>query len=277
MISDESPESIIAPPRRLSLHLGELWEHRELIYFFTWRDVKVKYKQTFLGVFWAILQPVFMMLIFTFFFGRALQVSIPGMSYPAFVLSGLVIWNLFSNGITNAGNSMVNNANIIKKIYFPRLIIPISSTLSAAVDFFFAALVLVAMLIYYQQPVTAFIFIAWPAAILLTLTGILGLGCWLGALNIKYRDFRYVIPFLVQAMMFLTPVIYPISFIPYRWAEILVAINPMFAAVTLFRSPMTPEPIEPTLMFISIGANLFFVLFGLFYFKKTETYFADLA
>jgi lipopolysaccharide transport system permease protein len=277
MTSEESPEYIIAPPRRLSLHLAELWEHRELIYFFTWRDIKVKYKQTFLGVFWAILQPVFMMLIFTFFFGRALQVTVPGMSYPAFVLSGLVLWNLFSGGITNAGNSMVNNANIIKKIYFPRLIIPISSTLSAAVDFLFASLVLTAVLLIYHQSVAWSILLAWPAAVFLTLTGILGLGCWLGALNIKYRDFRYVIPFLVQAMMFLTPVIYPISFIPYRWAEIAVAINPMFAAITLFRAPMTTELMDPTLMGISIGANFFLALFGLFYFKKTETYFADLA
>ena len=161
-------EFVIAPPGRFSLNLRELWQYRELFYFFTWRDVKVKYKQTVLGIVWAILQPLLMMLIFTFFFGRPLHIETLGIPYPLFVFSGLVLWNLFSTGITNAGNSMVTNSNIIKKIYFPRLIIPVSSILSSLLDFCFAFLVMVGLLIWYHQPVNyGLALLYWPLGVFL--------------------------------------------------------------------------------------------------------------
>ena len=274
----EAKESIIVPPRKLSLNLGELWQYRELFYFFTWRDIKVKYKQTLLGVFWAILQPLFMMLLFTFFFGRALKIETQGLPYPVFVFSGLVIWNLFSTGIINAGNSMVTNSNIIKKIYFPRLIIPISSILSSLIDFFFAFVILIVMLISFGQPVNfLYAILFWPLGILLACIGTFGLGSWLAALNIKYRDFRYVIPFLVQALLFLTPVIYPITVVQSSWMQTLLALNPMYSAVEIFRAPLVGGLPNPGLALISIGSSIVLFFIGLLYFKNTEMYFADLA
>ncbi len=273
----ENEEFIIAPPGKLSLNLVELWQYRELFYFFTWRDVKVKYKQTVLGVFWAILQPLFLMIIFTFFFGRALNVDTNGIPYPLFVFSGLLLWNLFSTGITNAGNSMVANANIIKKIYFPRLIIPITSVLSAVIDFCFAAGVFVGLLIWYSPVVDVTLAILyWPMGIILACVASFGPGCWLAALNIKYRDFRYAIPFLVQTLLFLTPVIYPVTILSKQWMQFLLALNPMYAAIEIFRAPLTGGLNNPTLVVISIGSGVILFLIGIFYFKKTEMYFADL-
>ena len=277
MSTQETKESIIVPPQKLSLDLGELWRYRELFYFFTWRDIKVKYKQTVLGVFWAILQPLFMMVLFTFFFGRALKIESRGLPYPLFVFSGLAIWNLFSTGITNAGNSMVSNASIIKKIYFPRLIIPMSSILSSLIDFCIALIMLIILVIYYQQPVNVLqAMFFWPLGILLACIGTFGPGCWLAALNIKYRDFRYVIPFLVQVLLFLTPVIYPITVVENGWIQILLALNPMYSAVEVFRAPLIGLP-NQNLLLISLSSSIILFFIGLLYFKKTEMYFADLA
>lgn len=271
-------ESIITPPRRASLNLKELWEFRELFYFFTWRDVKVKYKQTFFGVFWALLQPLFMMTLFTLFFGRALNIETHGLPYPLFVFSGLVIWNLFSTGITSSGNSMVTNANIIKKIYFPRLIIPISSILTSLIDFSFAFVLLIGMLIFYGQTVDFLrLLLFWPLGIALACIGTLGPGCWLAALNIKYRDFRYVIPFLVQSLLFITPVIYPITIIQKPWLQTLLALNPMYCAVEIFRLPLVKGLTNPELVAVSCCSSVVLFFIGLVYFKNTERYFSDLA
>ncbi len=274
----EADEFTITPPAKLTLNFRELWQYRELFYFFTWRDVKVKYKQTLLGIFWAILQPIFMMLIFTLFFGRSLGVETQGVPYPLFVFSGLVLWNLFSTGITNAGNSMVTNSNIIKKIYFPRLIIPVSSILSSLVDLFFAFIVFIGLLIWYAPEINlinALIF--WPLGIILGCIATFGPGCWLSALNIKYRDFRYVIPFLVQALLFLSPVIYPQVVVQQRWLQILLAVNPMYGAIEIFRIPLNGELLNPSLVELSILSGFIFLIGGLIYFKRTEMYFADLA
>jgi lipopolysaccharide transport system permease protein len=268
----------IKPKNNFSLNLKELLEYKELFYFFTWRDVKVKYKQTALGFLWAILQPLVMMVIFTFFMGKAMNIASDTMAYPIFSFSGLILWTVFSSGITNAGNSMVSNAQIIKKIYFPRLIIPVSSILVAVFDFFIAFLIFIVLLIVFQQPVNilqALIF--WPAGLFLTVISAFGPGCLLAALNVKYRDFRYVIPFIVQALLFLTPVIYPISLVPYVWVKYVLAINPMYAAITLFRLPMMQNSTEVSLLWISIGSGFVFFFIGLVYFRKTEMYFADLA
>ncbi len=268
----------IKPKNTFSLNLRELVEYKELFYFFTWRDVKVKYKQTALGFLWAILQPLIMMVIFTFFIGKAMNVPSDGMEYPLFAFSGLILWTVFASGLTNAGNSMVSNAQIIKKIYFPRLIIPISSILVSVFDFIIAFLVFILLILYYDQSVfigQAFIF--WPLGLLVTVIATFGPGCLLAALNVKYRDFRYVIPFVVQALLFLTPVIYPVSIISNPILKYLLALNPMNAAITLFRIPLTESAPDMMTLWISLASGVLFFFFGLAYFRKTEMYFADLA
>ncbi len=258
-------------------HWNELWRYRELFYFFTWRDIKIKYKQTVLGFLWSILQPLMMMVIFTFFFGRALNIPSQNLPYPVYVFSGLLIWNMFSSGLTNASNSMVNNSSIIKKIYFPRLIIPVSSILVALFDFLMAFIIYICLLVFYQQPVSWQAIVIWPFTILVTVVATLGLGTWLAALNVKYRDFRYVIPFLVQVLFFLTPVIYPISMLKYPLLQYFLVCSPMYAAIELFRYPLTG--ILPDIYFLgaSLISGLIFLFAGIFYFKKTEDFFADFA
>jgi len=255
----------------------ELWRYRELFYFFTWRDVKVKYKQTVLGFLWAVLQPLFMMLIFTYFFGKALNIPSQNLPYPVYVFSGLLIWNMFSTGLTNASNSMVSNASIIKKIYFPRLIIPVSSILVALFDFLMAFLLFLVLLLYYQQPLSWTAVVLWPVGLIITVIAALGMGSWLAALNVKYRDFRYVIPFLVQILFFLTPVIYPVSMLKYPLLQYILACSPMYAAVELFRMPLTGLYPETTLLTISLASGLILLVIGLVYFKRTEDFFADFA
>jgi lipopolysaccharide transport system permease protein len=264
----------IKPKETISLGLKELWQYRELFFFFTWRDIKVKYKQTFFGFAWAIFQPILLMLIFTFFFGHKEQEGLP---YTVFSFSGLILWNVFSTGLTNAGNSMVTNANIIKKIYFPRLIVPISAVLVSLFDFIMAFILFIAILIYYKVHVSPVLFpLMLLTGLLITSIATFGMGSLLAALNIKYRDFRYVIPFMVQAMLFLTPVILPISAVAQKWQYIL-ALNPMYSAIELFRFGFNEQPLQVNLLCISIASALFFFAAGLYYFRKTEAYFADLA
>src|SRR5882724_8899181 len=245
---NEIIEYSIDSSHRNVFDLKELWRYRELFYFFTWRDIKIKYKQTVLGFLWAILQPLLMMTVFTFFFGRALKIPSQNLPYPVYVFSGLLIWNLFSMGLTSASNSMVNNASIIKKIYFPRIIIPVSSILVALFDFLMAFVLLIGILLFYQQSVSWSALFIWPLAIIVSVIATLGMGAWLAALNVKYRDFRYVIPFLVQILFFLTPVIYPISLLKYPVLQYILVCSPMYAAVELFRYPLTG--IEPNLYFM---------------------------
>jgi len=199
---NEPIEDVIDSSNRGLFNWRELWRYQELFYFFTWRDIKIKYKQTVLGFLWAVLQPLFMMIIFTFFFGRALHVPSQGLPYPVFVFSGLLLWNMFSSGIASASNSMVNNASIIKKIYFPRLIIPVSSILVALFDFVMAFILFVPILIYYKQPLSLDFLWCWPMALVIAFVATLGPSSLLAALNVKYRDFRYVIPFIVQVLFF---------------------------------------------------------------------------
>lgn len=269
----------IKPNNKLTLGLAELWLYRELFYFFTWRDIKVKYKQTVLGFLWVILQPLLMTLLFTFSLGRIISENTSlNMPYPLFALSGLVIWNVFSSGIAGAGNSMVTNANIIKKIYFPRLIIPISSVLVSLFDFFVAFIIFIGMLFYYQTEVSVINFLVFvPLSLFITCIATFGIGSWLAALNIKYRDFRYVIPFMIQGLLFVTPVIYPLSLISNIKIKYLLAANPMYSAVEFFRHGIINQPFDAQLILISITSALFFFFGGLIYFRKTEAYFADLA
>ncbi len=269
----------IKPAHRLGLDFRELWDFRELFFFFTWRDIKIKYKQTVLGVLWAILQPLLLTIVFTFFFYKALKVPTGNMPYPVFVFSGLLLWNVFSTGITNAGNSMISNANIIKKIYFPRLIIPVSSILSVMVDYAMAFFILLCLAFYYHTDIRLIkLCLALPLSLLITLLTTFGIGSFLSALNVKYRDFRYVIPFLVQLLLFLTPVIYPASVIPESWIkDVLQFINPIGGAIDTFRVAFSDSPFDWNLILKSLGVSLLWTFIGMAYFRKTEHYFADLA
>ena len=267
----------IKPRHPLNPGFSELWQNRELLYMFALRDIKVKYKQTYLGIAWALLQPGLMTLLFTLGLGRIINVSTcNGLNYPAFALSGFVLWNLFATGLSNAGNSMVSNAAIIKKIYFPRLVIPVSSFLVAFVDFTIALCIMLPVMLFLGTgPVLA----AWlymPLSILLCFLAAFGLGTFLSAANIKYRDVRYVLPFITQALFFASPVIYPLNLNPQAWYTILIRCNPMYAPLELFRAAFGYN-INAMHLWPSIACSLFFVAYGLYYFKKTEHFFADLA
>ena len=277
-------EYIIKKPGKFQLNIDEIWQYKELFYFFTWRDVKVKYKQTILGFLWAVLQPFLMMMVFVIFFSKVLSVPTDNIPPPIFYYSGLLLWNIFSTGLTGAGNSMVTNANIIKKIYFPRLIIPMSSILVSVFDFLMAMIIYFGIVIYYEitMPEFAINYLALlaclPVALFLTILSTFGLGSLLAALNVKYRDFRYVIPFLVQLLMFLTPVIYPVSmFDNLPWAKYLLALNPMTGAVNLGRAAFANAPIDWGLLSISFASGIVFFFIGIYVFRKTEAYFADIA
>jgi lipopolysaccharide transport system permease protein len=269
----------IKPKNKLTLGIDELWQYRELFYFFTWRDIKVKYKQTVLGFAWAVLQPLLMMFIFDAVFSNIFQdPDLKNIPYKVFAYSGLMLWNIFSSGLTSAGNSMVSNANIIKKIYFPRLIIPISAVLVSLFDFLMASLVFIGLLIYYHIHINILKSAVYiPISIIITSISTCGIGTLLAALNIKYRDFRYIIPFFVQALLFITPVIYPISMIGSKVLKYIVAVNPMYSAIALFRSGLFNKPLQMDLFIISIASSILFLIIGIYYFRKTESYFADLA
>lgn len=263
---------------KFSLGLKELWDYRELFYFFTWRDIKIKYKQTVLGVAWALFQPTIMTLLFTLGFGKLIStnsnLTIP---YPVFALSGFLLWNIFSSGLSSAGNSMVNNANIIKKIYFPRLIIPISSVLVSVIDFCMAFLAFIPLLYYYDCGfnIKAILFV--PLSVILASLASFGLGTFLAAVNIKYRDFRYILPFFIQALLFVTPVIYPIKINDNKLFQLILQLNPMNAPIELFRASINYNTLNLQGILSSVVVSIVFFILGVIYFRKTESYFADLA
>jgi lipopolysaccharide transport system permease protein len=270
-------ETIIQPPSKVSLGIKELLQYRELFYFFTWRDIKVKYKQTLLGVLWAILQPLGMMLLFTFIFSKTLKMDSGNITYPVFVLSGLIVWNLFNTSVSHAAESIIANAGIIKKIYFPRLIIPCSATLTALFDFMMAFVIFIFINIYYKQSVHWSAIYYFPAGIVLVLLAAFGLGTFLSALNIKYRDFRYLIPFLMQVLFFASQVIYPLQVIKNPLFKYILSANPVNGAIELFRAALTNTPPDIRVIGISTVATIVFCLIGIYYFRKTESQFADIA
>lgn len=273
----EGPKIIIKPSAARSIDFKELWRHRELAYFFTWRDLKVKYKQTALGILWALLQPLGLMLLFTLLFSKtSIAKSDAQLPYALFVLSGLILWNLFYTAVSQASDSMVANAAIIKKIYFPRLIIPFSTLFTALVDFGIAFAFFLIFCISYNHSISWTAILLFPAAVVLCLLFAFGLGTLLSALNVKYRDFRYALPFLLQALFFSTQIIYPASIVEARWLKYVFALNPMNAAIELFRMPIRQTPIDIEIIIIGTTAALFFALLGFVYFKKTEAYFADI-
>jgi lipopolysaccharide transport system permease protein len=273
----EKTTTVINPPSSVSLGLNELWHYRELFYFFTWRDIKVKYKQTYLGILWALLQPLGLMLLFTFLFSRTFRIDTGTIPYPVFVLSGLILWNLFNSSVSGAGESMVQNANIIKKIYFPRLIIPCSSMLVSLFDFLIAFVIFFIICIFYRQPVHWTAVLYFPAGICFVLLSAFGLGSFVAALNVKYRDFRYILPFFLQVLFFASQVIYPLQSIHQSWLKYIMAINPVNGAIELFRGALTDISIDLTVVAIGLASALLLTFIGLYYFRKTESYFADIA
>lgn len=267
----------ILPPKGFSLGLKELWQYRELFYFFTWRDVKVKYKQTYLGILWALLQPLGLMLIFTLLFTRTWKIDTSPIDYPIFVLSGLILWNLFQSSVSHGSESMIQNAAIIKKIYFPRLIIPGSAVLVSLFDFLMGFVLFLVFCAIYKQPVHWNAIIYFPAGILVVLIAGFGMGTFLAALNIKFRDFRYTVPFFLQFLFFATQVIYPIRQVQQTELKYLLALNPINTAIEIFRVPLHGNSIDTTIVLIGLGTSIILLVTGIYFFRKTEVYFADLA
>jgi lipopolysaccharide transport system permease protein len=252
----------------------EIWDYRELLYFLTKRDIKVRYKQTILGGLWALIQPAFTMIVFTLFFGRLAKVPSDGLPYPIFVYAGLLPWTYFANAVSNSGNSLVGSANLITKVYFPRLMVPASAALAGLLDFFIALFVLGALIIYYQFLPGVGILL-FPFLVALTFLCAVGVGLWLSALNVQYRDIRYAIPFLIQIWMFLSPVIYPVSLIKdkYQW---LLALNPMGGVIHAYRASLLGhQPIDWPLLGLSALIIVALFLGGLYYFRRMEKVFAD--
>ena len=275
--SGEGGEGVVRlrPPRGWrSLRLGEVWRFRELLWFLAWRDVKVRYKQTVLGVGWAVLQPLFMMILSSVIFGGLGNIKSGDVPYPLFTLCALLPWQLFAYALTQASNSVVAEQNLITKVYFPRVIIPVSSVLSGLVDFAIAFALLLAMMVWYGA------FPGWrvltlPLFVLLALGAALAVGLWLSALNVQYRDFRYTIPFLTQFWFFATPVVYPSSLVPEKW-RLLYGLNPMAGVVEGFRWALLEKAAPPGPMLWASAASVAVLLAGgLFYFRRMERSFAD--
>jgi lipopolysaccharide transport system permease protein len=269
------PTRILKPPRKwVPVDIHELWEYRELLYFFTWRDVKLRYKQTGLGIGWAIIQPLFMMIIFSVFFGGLAQIPSEGIPYPLFSLAALLPWTLFAEGMTRSTVSMVTNANIMTKVYFPRLIMPIASIFSPLVDFIIAFFILILAMAYYGfVPTINILFL--PLLVIFAMMTSLAVGLWLSALNVQYRDFQYTVPFLIQIWLFASPVVYPSSMIPQKW-QFLYALNPMSGVIEGFRWALLGTNPPSQMIFISFIVVIILLLSGIFYFRKMEQYFADI-
>ncbi len=270
------PVTIIRPSQGgFNFNLGDLWEYRELLYFFVWRDIKVRYKQTALGVAWAVIQPVMTMIVFSIFFGRLAKIQSEGVPYPVFAFAALLPWQLFAYSLTEASNSILSNQNLVTKVYFPRLAIPVASTIAGLVDFAIAFVVLLCIMAYYRIVPGLAIFFA-PFFILLAIVTALSVGLWLSALNVKYRDVRYVIPFLTQIWMFATPVAYPSSLLPEPW-HTLYGLNPMAGVVEGFRWMLLGTGTGPgPMLAVSVAAVIVLFVGGLWYFRKMESTFADI-
>lgn len=253
----------------------EIWEFRDLFYFLAWRDLKVKYKQTFVGIGWAIFQPFITMIVFTIFFGKLAQIPSDGVPYPIFVYAGLLFWGLFSNSLSNISTVFVDNEKIVTKIYFPRIMLPISVVFTCLVDFLMAFLVFVGMMFYYQYVPSIEVLWLFPFLILMTIFTSLGVGFFLASFNVKYRDVRYILPFFIQLLLFLTPVIYPVSIVSEKFQWIL-GLNPMTGVIDTARVILLGiGEINWFLLLISGGFLILYFLLGILYFKQTERYFAD--
>ena len=269
------PLVVIQPTKRWGvLSFNDIWAYRELLFFLTWRDVKVRYKQTALGAAWAILQPLFMMLIFTIFFGRLAGVGSAGIPYPLFALAGLVPWTFFANAITASGNSLVGSANLITKVYFPRLIVPAAAMLAGLIDFLLSFALLVVLMFYYRVTLTAQILFL-PVLVLLTALFSLGVGTWMSALNVKYRDVRFALPFLIQLWLFVSSVIVPSSSLPQKWRWLLM-LNPMSGIIEGYRSALFGLPFDWPALGTASVLTIVTLVYAIYAFGRVERSFADI-
>ncbi len=270
---------LLKPPSGwTALRLGDLWLYRELVYFMTWRDLKVRYKQTVLGASWAVLRPFLSMVVFSIFFGGFAKVSSDGVPYPLFSFAGLLPWELFATALGVASRSLVNNSNMITKVYFPRLILPLSSILAALVDFLIAFVVMLGLMLYYRWPLSPY-FWTLPLFLLLAVVTALGVSLWLSALNVQYRDVGYVTPFLTQFWLFISPVVYPLSMVTNETLRFLMALNPMTGAVEGFRWALlgaSQQQAPGSILMISSAVAVVLLVTGMFYFHRMERVFADM-
>ena len=254
--------------------LREFWEYRELFYFLVWRDVKIRYKQTVLGAAWAVIQPFFMMIVFTIFFGKMAKMPSDGVPYPVFSYTALLPWTYFAGALAGSGNSLLGGANLVRKVYFPRAALPAASTLGGLVDFAIAFILLFGLMFYYDIT-PGFGLLLWPALLIPLMLLALGMGMILASLNVKYRDIKYAIPFLIQTLLFVTPIIYPTSIAPERF-RLLLSLNPLTGLIDAFRASALPDrTVDWSLLGLSVAISLVVFAAGAMYFRKTEREFAD--
>jgi len=268
--------TIIKPKKTFSWDdISEIWQYKELLYFLTWRDIKVRYKQTAIGILWALFQPFMTMIVFSLFFGKFAQMPSDGIPYPIFVYTGLLIWNFFSQSLSEISGSLIKNSRIVTKVYFPRLLLPISSIATKFIDFIIASFILIGMMIYYNYLPNLTGLLILPLLLIISVMFSIGGGLFLASINVKYRDVRYVLPYFMQMLLFLTPVIYPASIAgKYSW---VLALNPMTGVIKTARAAILGNaPINWFLLGISGSVCLVILIIGLIFFKKTERYFADI-
>ncbi|HKV38884.1 MAG TPA: ABC transporter permease [Blastocatellia bacterium] len=273
-LPDKPVVSIRPTPKLAAINLQDVWAYRELLYFLTWRDVKVRYKQTALGTAWAVIQPLFTMLIFTLFFGKLAHVPSDNIPYPVFAFAGLLPWTFFNNAVTNSGNSLVGSSNLISKVYFPRLVIPAASVLAAMVDFAVAFAVLGALMLYYRIA-PSWELLLLPALTVLMAILAMGVGMLLSALNVKYRDIRHALPFLLQIWMFVSPIIYPASMLPVKWRWLL-RLNPLTGIIEAYRSALFQRSVDWAGLGISAAITIVTLAGSAFVFRSMEKSFADI-
>ena len=267
---------IVLEPRQSSTATSfeEMWRYRDLLYFLTWREISLRYKQTLLGVLWAVIQPVMTMVVFTVFLGRLAKVPSDGIPYPVFTYLGLLPWLYFSNAVSRSAASLVNNSHLLSKVYFPRVLIPLGATLSALVDFAISFVVLVALMLWYGIVPAASTLLLIPLAVITALAS-LGVGMGLSALNVRYRDVTHALPFLIQIWMYATPVVYPTSLVPARW-RVVFALNPLTGIIDAYRSAALGRPLDWKTLGVSTGVVLVLLSLGIRSFNRMEREFADI-
>jgi lipopolysaccharide transport system permease protein len=275
MSADSDSVLIIEPTSSWrGIDLGEVWRYRELLYFFVWRDVKVRYKQTALGVTWAVIQPLFAMVIFAFFFGRIAKLPSDGVPYPLFTYAGLLPWTFFANALTSGSQSLLGSAHLVSKVFFPRILVPVSAVTTTLIDFGFALLMLAPLLLWHGQVPSAAALLGIPLAMLVAYLLVLGLSIWLSALVVAFRDLRHVIPFVTQIWMFATPIVYSLSLVPPQWRP-LVLLNPMVSVVETFRNSLFGRPMPLGGLAWSAVLAIVLIVTGSIYFRRLERSFVD--
>jgi lipopolysaccharide transport system permease protein len=272
-LSEDPLVLIESEDKATALDLRELWAYRELLYFLTWRDIKIRYKQTLLGAAWAIIQPLFAMLLFTLLFGRLARMPSDNIPYPLFAYAGLLPWTFFANAVTSSGNSLVGSTSLITKVYFPRMIIPAAAVAAGLLDFAIAFLLLIPLLMYYRITPTWSLLLL-PLFIVLATLLALGVGMWASAINVRYRDVRYALPFVIQLWLFASPVIYPASIVPAKWKWVLL-LNPMSGIIEGFRSSLFGRSFDWSAILAATALTLIFFFYSTYFFRRVEETFAD--